>query len=261
MKIAYISVVRDDTDVFKYNIRYYKNIGVKDFYIMLHLPSKKLLSDTEDLKRELPECNFFFVVNNNEVHRYDENLKVLTDRAHKDGCTWMLPSDADELLILKKHLNIYDFISESNLDNNQYVSLLFSWRDYILHDPVPENENPFTFIKYIKNDYAIQSKCMAKIRHNAMFVPGAHYVFDCKNQIIIDKDVAEYVHFPYRNKKQYIDKIMMHKKNFMTRYGYYACSHEIDTFPNYLEDKFDNEIIVKELSEYNLSPLNKDLFE
>jgi hypothetical protein len=119
IKPAYISVICPaDNDVIKNNIIYYYNLGLRDFYLMLHKPDKMLYEIVQSFLYFLPEANFKTTVNLSDEHWHDKDCKVLSDMALSDGFKWIIGSDADELLVLKQHENIYDFIAEYDLLNS-----------------------------------------------------------------------------------------------------------------------------------------------
>ncbi len=259
MKPAFISVVRDDTDVLPWDIRYYYNIGIRDFILMLHLPSLQLLKTVDTIKQTFMDAKFDITETHEEEHRHDEDIRKLTDIARAQGCDWMLATDADEMIIINKHKTIFDLLAE--YDNYQHVSLLFKWVEYVCDKEVYAPENPFTALKYKEKEYREQTKAIGKIDNNSWFVPGLHFIMNCKNPIYVDPSVAYYVHFPTRNKEQWIKKTLMHNINFTKRYGSYPLGDQIKADPvNFLPQFFDDHVLKKDLSNYIYDPLDAKLF-
>lgn len=258
MRPAYISVVRDDTDILPWNIRYYYNLGIRDFYLMLHVPSPELIETIEMLERSIC-ANFNTIMKHEEEHRHDEDIKKLTDWARAGGCDWMIATDADEIIILNKHKTIFDLLTEYG--KHQYLSLLFRWFEYVCDKEIHTSENPFTALQYREKEYREQTKAIGKFDNNSWFVPGLHFVMNCKNPIYVDPSVACCVHFPTRNKDQWIKKTLMHNINFTKRYGSYPLGEQIKADPvNFLPRFFDDHVLIKDLSDYIYALLDGELF-
>jgi len=222
IKIALILKLRDDTDIIENNIIYYYNIGIRNFYIMLHLPSELLLSILDSVKTKLSDATFNLLRHDKEGLGLNpingDYLKVLTDAAQDDGFKWIVGTDADEFLILRKHNNIYDFIKQ--YDQYKFVSLLFRWTNY--YSQKDELSLPFYLEMQCRNNYMEWTKSIGKFNKNMYYVQGLHHIADMKygqislhmKQILIDPDIAYYAHFQYRSKKQFIDKNIKQANKF-----------------------------------------------
>jgi hypothetical protein len=127
IRVCRILKLRDDTDIIRNNLIYYYNIGVRDQFIMLHKPSEELKKILSSCIKEMPEANFHFLHWDIEGEGFnsinEEYLRILTDKAQKCGFNWIVGSDSDEFLILKKHKTIQEFISQ--YDTYDIVSLIF----------------------------------------------------------------------------------------------------------------------------------------
>jgi hypothetical protein len=222
IKPAYISVICPaDNDVIKNNIIYYYNLGLRDFYLMLHKPDKMLYEIVQSFLYFLPEANFKTTVNLSDEHWHDKDCKVLTDMALSDGFKWIIGSDADELLVLKQHKNIYDFIAEYDLLNS--IDLRFSWFEYrVTNREIYFPENAFTEMKMREPEARQQTKSIGKFNSKMSYVPGLHYIAGSKNVKVIDPSIAYYCHFSDRNENQYVEKMKMQAVNWNKRYGKYS---------------------------------------
>lgn len=258
MRPAECCVVRDDTDILPWMIRYYYNIGIRDFYIMMHMPSEELMQCVASFNNLFPDAKFNSCVKNNKSHMHDEDLKVLTDWAKEDGCDWMIPSDSDEVIILFKHNTIQEFLAD--YDYEEYISLHFKWREYVWDKDVFSPENPFTSFDYAEIDFREQTKSIGKLDSHSWFVPGSHFVMHCANPINVDPEVAICVHFPFRNREQFVEKLVIQNENWMRRYGQFPLSQQIEEDPNFLFKHADVTFAENKVKKKMFVPLNKELF-
>lgn len=219
MKPALITVVNpQDNDVISDQLLYYKNIGINDFYIMLHMPDIKLMSMCEFFRDKYKDKNIHLFINSKPEHYHEKDCKVLSDAALEDGCDWIIGSDADELLVLKRHKTIQGFLSGWGM--NDYHSLHFQWFEY---RPL-ENlyESALRFMTNRETTPRQQSKSIGKFNKTMAYVPGLHYIENSPQVINIAPDIAFYAHFSDRNKEQYISKMTLQAKNWNQRYGKYT---------------------------------------
>jgi hypothetical protein len=218
MKIARILKLRGDNDIVRQNIAYYHNLGVEMTYVMLHKPTKKTLDALKTLnypviymswEKEGKGCD--------EIN--EELLKVLTDRAMKDGYRWIIGADADEFIVLNKHKILQEFLNK--YDRYQSVSLLFKWANYYA---VPVLKNIFKDMSY-RSDWLRWTKSSGKFNSSMYFVMGLHYIADMTYGQIqnirekeVDPDDAFYAHFPVRTREQFVEKLLVNGERFETAY-------------------------------------------
>lgn len=223
MKPALLTVVCPlDNDVIYDMLVHYYNIGIRDFYLMLHKPDIELEKNIDKFCKHIEKnTNVFCYYNKTDEHYHDRDLKVLSDAARQDGCDWLIASDADELLVLKRHNNIIDFLNNyNNSFESGYGQLLFSWYEYRTLENV--YQDAFNKIVHREPIARQQTKCIGKLDDTMSYVPGAHYIANHKTSIIIPKEYAFYAHFSDRNEKQYCDKMRLQSVNWHNRYGAYT---------------------------------------
>ena len=272
MKIAYISVIRDDEDIFPWNIKYYYNIGIRNFYIMLHLPSKINLDIAENLQKTLLNSTFKININNQEKHHHDIDVKILTNAALKDGFTWLIGTDADEILILKKHESLSDFLKQFSSLLGSSV-LCFKWVDRRANHNIYPPENPFIGMSYQCTKYMDETnqgwiKCSGQFNTEMQFITGFHNIIGCSNIIKIHPNQAYFAHFPERNLEQFEKKMNIQEKNWIERYGYFYGKGNTD-----YKKIWQSRIITADgnrqvagqnkidgILEYNYDPLSEELF-
>ena len=242
MKVCRTLKLRDDTDIVRNNIIYYYNIGIKDQFIMLHLPTPELLDIIKKVEKELPALNLRLLYWNKEgkgLNPIDgDYLKVLTDMAQSEGFNWIVGSDSDEFLILRKHNTIQELIKE--YDNNEIISLLFKWVNYYL---LEKSDSPFYLSMTKRSNYMPWTKSIGKFNDKMYFVQGLHHIADKIHgqistdlkQIRIDASIAYYAHFPYRSEKQFVDKNIKQSEKF----GDWR-KEKVENDPYYFNKKWDN---------------------
>jgi len=234
-KIARILKLRGDEDIIEYNILHYYNIGIKDQFIMLHLPSKELLDILSDIQVKYKDLHLYIMFHDIEGKGKDvvnwELLKVLTDAAMSKGFKWIIGSDADEFLILKKYVTIQEFLQPYY--EYESVSLLFEWVNYY----IKEYDTNKKFYQYmtVRRPYSMPwTKCSGKFKEGQYFCQGIHHIAGSTNDIKVKDSDAYYAHFPFRSKKQFSDKNLIQAVKFKDwRYG-----KTRDFFEEYFEQNY-----------------------
>lgn len=257
--IAFISVIRDDTDIMLYNWIYYYNLGIRNYYIMLHMPEPESYSIVNDFKKRYPDVKISITENMIDKHYHDKDCKILTDKARADGFNFIVGSDADELLILRKHKTIQDFLADNPQEGN--YSFQFKFGTYPPLGDVPENENAFTFMTLREPEWRKQEKAIGLFDDKMFYVPGLHYIAHSPLWVNVDPDVAFYAHFPDRTKKQFIKKYLIQNKNWLERYGQFPLSEQIKNDPDFLEKHWRATLEKNYSSNLIYDPIDKEMFE
>ena len=148
MKIAYITMIKDECDLIYYQLNYYKNIGFKDFYIIDNGSTDGTLDLVSKFISENPQIKVYLEIDNNVDYWQYVRINKLANLAYNEGCDWILPVDADELLFHNEtftNFNIYDFLN--NVTEGDYIK--FQWWYYRPTDNDDANEkNPFLRINH-----------------------------------------------------------------------------------------------------------------
>lgn len=217
MKTALICVVNpQDNDIILQNLIYYYNLGINNFYLMLH-KSDRILRDKIFVFETSFDVSIQTFFNEKDEHWHDKDCKILTDACRSDGIEWIIGSDADELLILKNGISLETFLKQYNFP---YGSLHFQWFEY---KPL-ENiyDNAFINMKHRDKDPRQQTKSIGIFNSEMMYVPGLHYIANSPEVINVSPDIAFYAHFSDRNEDQYCSKMRLQAKNWNQRYGKYS---------------------------------------
>lgn len=247
MKIAYISVIRNDHDVLPYNIQYYYNLGIRDFYFMLHKDDGSL----EQLIITHPalgnDCHKYIFYNNTDDHYHEKDAQILIDAARIDGCDWIIGVDADEILILKQHKTIQEFLFPYN--DHVSVVLKLKWKDYRPDREILNNENPFIVSRYACIDFMDTNghpgwiKTCGKFDERMKYIPGFHDINNCSIAYSVSSDIAFYMHVPDRSFNQFVEKLTIQRKNWINRYGSFYLDPEILNNKEYLWKMWEERII------------------
>jgi len=109
MKPAYITCIKDEPDLIYYNLVYYYNIGIRNFYIMFNNSCEKtraevaLFENTHQVKLTTFE--------DKRIGYYQpERFTMMSNAAYAKNCDWIIPVDADEIVRLVKHKKIQDYL-------------------------------------------------------------------------------------------------------------------------------------------------------
>jgi hypothetical protein len=258
MNIALITVVNpQDNDIFDDMLLYYYNLGIRNYYIMLH-KSDIILRNHVFLLETMYDVSVKTFFNESEQHWHEKDCKVLTDAAVKDGMEWIIGSDADELLVIKNGMSLESFL-------NQYIfpygSLHFKWFEYRAISDV--NEKAFINMQYREKEPRQQTKSIGIFNEKMAYVPGLHYIADSPEVINVDPEQAFYAHFSDRNEKQYVDKMTLQAKNWNQRYGKYSHWAEklIEEDPHGLKNLWMTMLNQNKDKEIIHDPINPELFK
>jgi len=277
MNIALICVVNpQDNDVFPDMLLYYYNLGIKHFYLMLH-KSDPVLRNHVFLFETMYDVSVKTFFNDNDEHYHEQDCKVLTDAAIADGMNWIIGSDADELLVLKQHENIEDFLKQ--FDSSDNIILSYKWIDY--RSDADVSENAFINMKYRCKDFMDVTdkgwvKTNGKFSPTMIYSTGFHSIIGSENIVEVSPEQAFYAHFPERNFEQYEKKTNLQRKNWINRYGFFYIDKQIADNPNYLKEAWKDKLITSdglrtvcnndkslqtsEKMEYVYDPINLELF-
>lgn len=148
MKIAYITMVKDECDLIYYQLNYYRNIGFKDFYIIDNGSTDGTLELIQKFISENPQIKVYLEIDNNVDYWQYVRINKLANLAYNEGCNWILPVDADELLFHNEkftNFSVYDFLND--VSEGDYIE--FQWWYYRPTDNDDINEkNPFLRINH-----------------------------------------------------------------------------------------------------------------
>jgi hypothetical protein len=278
MNIALVSVIHpQDNDIIDFMLVYYYNLGIRNYYLMLHKADRVLRDISFVFERDY-DVRVSWYFNDKDEHNHDENVKVLTDIALRDGMDWIIGSDADELIVLKQHKNIENFLQEYNI--LETVVLHFKWIDYRAETDV--SENAFANMRYRCKEYMDITdkgwiKSSGKFSQGMEFITGFHDISGCENIVEVCPEQAFYAHFPERNFKQYEQKTLLQRKNWLRRYGFFYLDKDLEENPDYLKQIWPDRLITtngqrqvcnndKSLKsenkmEYFLDPINPEMFK
>ena len=211
MKIAYVTMVKDENDIIYYQLNYYKNIGFKDFYIMDNGSTDGTLELIKQFISENPNLKIHLEIDPTVDYWQYIRMNKLSNLAHSEGCDWILPVDADELLFHNESFtdfNIYDFLN--NIDDGDYIK--FHWWYYRPTDNDDENEkNTFLRINHRDNQQqSSQTKVLVKWKSGMEICQGNHNLHNEAQYKEINNlsYKISYAHFWKRSKEQIRKKII-----------------------------------------------------
>ncbi len=211
MKIAYVTMVKDENDIIYHQLNYYKNIGFKDFYIIDNGSTDGTLELINKFISENSQLNFYLEIDKTIDYWQYTRINKLANLAYKNGCDWIMPVDADELLFNNEtftNFNIYDFLN--NNVNGDYIK--FHWWYYRPTNNDNENENNI-FLKINHRDakqQSSQTKIIVKWKEGMEICQGNHNLHSENNYKQIDElsYKISYAHFWKRSKEQIKNKII-----------------------------------------------------
>jgi len=143
MKPAYITCIKDEEDLIFYNLIYHYNIGIRDFYIIFNNSNSETRKQVNKFSILKFDANVYTENDNDIAYLQAIRLKRLADMAYNNGCDWIIPIDADEILKINIYKNIQEYLK--NFNNHKYGYINCRWFDY--HNHILTN---------IKNNYFVE---------------------------------------------------------------------------------------------------------
>jgi glycosyltransferase involved in cell wall biosynthesis len=227
MKIAYVSMIKDENDIIYYQLNYYKNIGFRDFYIMDNGSTDGTVELVQKFISENPTLNVHLEFDSTIVYHQYMRMNKLANLAFNQGCNWILPVDADELLFHNEKFtdfNIYDFLN--NAPDGDYIK--FYWWYYRPTEHDDENEiNPFLKINHRDaKQQSSEKKVLVRWKPGMEVCQGNHmlhseYQYKEINELSYK---ISYAHFWQRSLQQLIKKTVNLGKAYkdidMSRFEY-----------------------------------------
>jgi glycosyltransferase involved in cell wall biosynthesis len=98
MRIAYVTTIKDESDIILDHLNYYRILGVKDFYIIENNSNDNTLELVEQFKNENPRINVYIEVDKELGYYQWQRINKLANLAYEHGCDYIMPVDADEFL-------------------------------------------------------------------------------------------------------------------------------------------------------------------
>jgi hypothetical protein len=239
---AYLLVIKDDDDIVFQNMEHYYNLGIRAFFVMFHCPNDSTINAVNRFINNHSSIEIYRKIDKDYTYKKDIHFNELSEWAFKLGYNWHIATDTDELLILRKHNTIQEFIN----DYEKYDSIEFKWFNYA--DFEAEPGCVFDTWKYHDIRYNSWNKAIAKWNSNLSWAAGQHFViFSEHNKIVVPPHVAFYAHFPFRDKERFKRRLTDFAKTKFTRFGAHDswpewdkfCFHtEINSDPGFLDKRW-----------------------
>ena len=255
---AYLTAIKDDDDIIYDNLNYYYNIGIRDFFIMLHCSDEKTVNEIKRFESD-KKTSIHFLIDNDYTFKQELHFKQLSELAWSHGFNWHIASDSDELLVLRKHRTIQEFLS--NYPDNDTIT--FEWSFYS-NVSTGKTGNMFLDRKYRRIEKALWTKSIAQWTEKTKlyWVVGQHYLVNSETPAIITSDIAFYAHFPYRSferwSKRFTDWAVTKQKRFKNDQNSAGWLYEYNQLqePNFLKKQWDDNLN----KEYGGDTINLDTF-
>ena len=263
MKPAYITRIKNEEDLIYYNLLYHYNIGFRDFYVVFN--------DSNEATRELvhkfkAEKQVFLHVHENPGIAYQQPpmLNKMSQLAYENGCDWIIPVNADEIIHLTEHKTIQEFLEIYNDTDCGHVTC--EWIDYHPYKSDNNDPNYFTSWKYRDSVRNGPVKLIIKWHPDMQWGDGHHLVFGVLKDLGLAGNMF-YAHFPNRSKEQLRTKIINIGKSFIEQFGSKSGKPQVKMFKNYEKkgDIYFNEIWdrvseKRKNIDYIYDPLSTELF-
>jgi glycosyltransferase involved in cell wall biosynthesis len=196
VRIAAVSMVRDEEDIIGYTVRHLLAQGIEQIFISDHLSTDR----TVEILKGLPVTLCAY---GEDAYNQAEEMNRLTEVARQAGAKIIIPFDADELFVTKDGRKLVDVLKNipDNIDSLQ-VKVVNHIATFMDDEGEP---NPFLRIRRRLKDTAWSWEKVI-----VMAIPGMKITMGNHKALVGDRaftDSIEVRHFPYRSHKQFIRKI------------------------------------------------------
>ena len=233
--VCLITRIKDEEKLIYYNLLYHYNIGIRNFYITFNNSNQETIKKVEQFFSEKKDAIFYPLYENNTEYNQIEQFNKMSEIAFLNGHNWIIPVDADEVLVLKT-------IILKNLINKykefEYGYINFRWVDHIATEKDDMNDpNFFTRWKYR------EPKCRPPSKTIAKWSPGNAWGHD--NHLLISKrrlleevpiETGFYAHFVNREYEQIKKKRIRIGEAFLEKYGSESDKPQIQEYRRWLAE-------------------------
>jgi len=228
MKIAYITRIKHEEKLIFNNLIYYYNIGIRDFYIIHNLSNDETRQEVNRFETLKKDARIVRIEDYNTGYMQAEFFNQASEQAFRDGCNWILPIDADEILKIPNGLTIQECIQPH--DRHKYGYIKCKWIDY--QPSIKDDDSDTNFFirwKYREQTPRPQSKVFVKWCDGMKWGDGHHLIISKRNHIA-DATKLFYAHFPNREFEQMKSKRINIGKTFIEKYGYDSDKPQITDY-------------------------------
>jgi len=232
MRPAYITSIKNEEKLIGFNLQYYYNIGIRNFYITFNCTTDNSVDVVREFERINPDAIVKTFIDSSPTYNLIERLNYMSDVAYVDGCNWIIPVDADEILKLYNY-NLLDALAPHN--KHEYGYIVCRWCDYVpMQSDDKSDVNYFSQWQYREPRCRPQSKVFAKWHPDMKWGTGHHLVVS-KRKKIANAHKIFVAHFPNREYEQLKNKMLTIGKGFSLKYGANSETLQVKQYKEALE--------------------------
>lgn len=232
MKIAYITQIRNEENLIFNNLLYHYNIGIRDFFIIFNRSNPETWAEVNRFSNAFKDHYITTMMDMSTEYNQPEAFNNLSDMIYSRGYKWVIPVDADELLVIPKGKTIQDCLRIH--DEREYGYIRCEWYDYHPKDTQLVS-NYFTDWKYRENTPRKAGKCIVKWVSGMKWGDGHHLIITQRKKIA-DAQKLYYAHFPNRTLEQFVDKKINIGNAFIEKYGPESTKPQVVQLQKFRED-------------------------
>lgn len=216
-KVCYLTRIKDEEKLIFWNLLYYYNLGIRNFYITFNNSNKATISLVERFVNKF-RVNYYPYHESNTEYNQIERFDQMSDFALSNGHCWQIPSDADELLVLK-NTTLQNLIKR--FDRHEYGYIQFRWVDFHPTSKDDQNDvNFFTKWQYREVTPRGPSKIIYKWSNGCRHGHGNHLLIQKRRELAsVALQNGFYAHFVNRERDQIAKKRKRIGEAFIQKYG------------------------------------------
>lgn len=211
-RIAYVSVVKNEEERIYFHLNYYRNLGIRDFFLCNHGSTDGTRDLISRFASENPDLTIVELFDPTPGHYQGARMTALADLAYSSGCNWILPVDADEILQSKSDTwGLHELLSHPACARAEFGHVYIPVLNYL---PTPGDKhdvaNPFLKLSHREKQCSETwpPKVLIKWCRGMLITEGNHDVLRISAEIRVPENPLYHAHFPYISIEQVRKRIV-----------------------------------------------------
>jgi len=226
MTAAFITCIKDESDVIFPNLMHHYNLGIRNFVVMFNNSNRATMREVARFHVIRQDIDINWIEDADIAYLQPERMTRMANFAYQrwGNDIWVVPVDADELVVTPNGMGLEECLPK----DTEPGFIRCTWHDYIPPDlPKNQTELLITLLLPISSVFERWQDMCAKPRPQSKIIvkwqPGfrfgdGHHLLVTRTQEIPNPGIY-YAHYPCRSKEFLRNKILTIGKAFIEKFG------------------------------------------